>query len=194
MAKSGNDKKVRNKTNFKKALMKVRNGVYELKGLDHSNVDTINRLLYVYGALFEDYHMNLNQNSINNPIVKSFMDFCDERSQRLNRFYNQVIKIVNKEIKLYEVSRSRTTMIAIIPDNEIYDDTISANQLVDIVKSQKNGFLESALKEDKNVELIRKNQIERLPFFMRNTIPKSFSHYSMSGSSKQSFKDLIKYQ
>ena len=163
MVKSGNDKKVRNKTNFKKALMKVRNGVYELKGLDHSNVDAINRLLYVYGALFEDYHKTINDSKINNQIAIRFKMFIDERNQKLNKFYEQVIKMINGNLYISEISRAKSKMIAIIPDNEIYEGISNTSDIIDVAKSQKNQFLEKSLKPNINVEKIKNNEIKRLP-------------------------------
>ena len=184
---------IRNKANFKKALMKMRSGVYQIKSLDHSNVDTMNRLLHLEGVLFEDYFHNISNNELNNNIIKTFMDFSEERKQNLKRFYDQVIKTSNKELKLAEVSRKRSHMICILPDTEMYNVSIATSDLTSVAKIQKKQFLEATLKLNKNIELIKNNETNKLPFPINPKVSNRFAHYSMHSLDKDSFNEFVKY-
>ena len=184
---------IRNKANFKKALMKMRSGVYQIKSLDHSNVDTMNKLLYLEGVLFEDYFNNISNNELNNNIIKTFMDFSDERNKNLKRFYEQVIKASNKELKLSEVSRKRSHMICILPDTEMYNVPVSTSDLSSVSKIQKKQFLESALKLDRNVELIKKGETKKLPHPICSHVSNRFTYYSNSSFDKENFNEFVKY-
>ena len=184
---------IRNKANFKKALMKMRSGVYQIKSLDHSNVDTMNRLLHLEGVLFEDYFHNISNNELNNNIIKTFMDFSEERKKNLKHFYDQVIKTSNKELKLAEVSRKRSHMICILPDNEMYNVSIATSDLTSVAKIQKKQFLEATLKLNKNIELIKNNETNKLPFPINPKVSNRFAHYSMHNLDKNSFNEFIKY-
>ena len=56
------------------------------------------------------YPEDEDNNELNNNIIKTFMDFSEERKQNLKRFYDQVIKTSNKELKLAEVPASSATV------------------------------------------------------------------------------------
>ena len=183
---------IRNKSKFKRELLKMRSGLYLIKGLDHSQVDTINRVIYLQGMLFEDYFNELNNNELNNTIIKVFMDFSEERKKRLNQFYDQVIQVINKEIYLSEVSRKRGNMIGIMPDNEMYNIVLSDKDLKDLAKTQKKQFLESTLKLDKTIESIKSNNFSHLPFVINPSTSNKFTQYSYKNDNKHAFSNFVR--
>lgn len=183
---------IRNKSKFKRELLKMRSGLYLIKGLDHSQVDTINRVIYLQGMLFEDYFNELNNNELNNTIIKVFMDFSEERKKRLNQFYDQVIQVINKEIYLSEVSRKRGNMIGVMPDNEMYNIVLSDKDLKDLAKTQKKQFLESTLKLDKTIESIKSNKFSHLPFVINPSTSNKFTQYSYKNDNKNAFSNFMR--
>lgn len=183
---------IRNKSKFKRELLKIRSGLYLIKGLDHSQVDTMNRVIYLQGMLFEDYFNELNNNELNNTIIKVFMDFSEERKKRLNQFYDQVIQVINKEIYLSEVSRKRGNMIGIMPDNEMYNIVLSDKDLKDLAKTQKKQFLESTLKLDTTIESIKSNNFSHLPFIINPGTSNKFTQYSYKNDNKHAFSNFIR--
>ncbi|MBL3399596.1 hypothetical protein I6I27_10705 (plasmid) [Staphylococcus pasteuri] len=186
---------IRNKSNFKKALVKIRKGVYQIKRLDHSSLDAINKTLYIQGVLFENYYNNLNNNDLTNNTHVKFKDFCEERKQLLNDFYKQTIEVTNKTLSLSLVSRKRSTMIAILPNSEVYDTAVSESDLNDIAKEQKNAFLKSVLSNDNTIEKIKTNDFSKLPFPINNKVSDHFAHYSNDTAinDKENFNEFIKY-
>ena len=187
---------IRNKSNFKKALAKIRDGVYQIKRLDHSSLDAINQTIHLQGVLFENYYNNINNNDLSNNIHIKFKEFCQERNQLLNDFYNQTLKVIHKELSLAYVTRKRSTMMAILPNSEMYDTSLSESDLNDIAKKQKNAFLSSVLSNDDTIRQIKSNQFNSLPFAINNSVSDHFSHYSNNTmmNDKKDFNAFIKYK
>lgn len=193
LAKGRKTNNIRNKSNFKKALMKIRHGVYNIKQLDHSSVDVMNRLLWLHGKLFEDYSSQLNNNELSNNIILTFKTMSQERANKLNKFYDHVVKMANKEMYISNVGRSKSTLIAILPDNDIYNTTISTDDLVEVSKSQKRHFLESVLKLDKNVKLILNGDNKKLPTVINAHTSDNFLNYSSTNLDKKQFNSFMDY-
>lgn len=191
LAKGRKTNNIRNKSNFKKALMKMRHGVYNIKQLDHSSVDVMNRLLWLHGKLFEDNFNELNDRDFSNAVLRNFRELTTERNQCLKQFYSQVIKLANKEIKITEVTRKRSTMITILPDNEMYHTTVSESDMKAIAKLQKKEFLQSMLKLDKNVILIKEGHTQRLPQPINDHVYKQFTLYSTHNIEKINFNTFL---
>ena len=191
LAKGRKTNNIRNKSNFKKALMKIRHGVYNIKQLDHSSVDVMNRLLWLHGKLFEDNFNELNDRDFSNAVLRTFRELTTERNQCLKQFYSQVIKLANKEIKITEVTRKRSTMITILPDNEMYHTTVSESDMKAIAKLQKKEFLQSMLKLDKNVTLIKEGNTQRLPQPINDNVYKQFTLYSTHNIEKINFNTFL---
>lgn len=187
---------IRNKSNFKKALAKIRDGVYQIKRLDHSSLDAINKTIHLQGVLFENYYNNINNNDLSNNIHIKFKEFCQERNQLLNDFYNQTLKVIHKELSLAYVTRKRSTMMAILPNSEMYDTSLSESDLNDIAKKQKNAFLSSVLSNDDTIRQIKSNQFNSLPFAINNSVSDHFSHYSNNTmmNDKKDFNAFTKYE
>lgn len=185
LAKGRKTNNIRNKSNFKKALMKMRHGVYNIKQLDHSSVDVMNRLLWLHGKLFEDYSNQLNNNELSNNIILTFKTMSQERANKLDKFYNHVVKMANKEMYISNVGRSKSTLIAILPDNDIYNTTVSDEDLIKISKNQKRHFLESVLKLDRNVNLILNGDYKKLPSVINAYTSDNFLNYSTTNLDKK---------
>lgn len=184
---------IRNKSKFKRELLKIRSGLYLMRRLDHSHVDAINRLMCLYGYLFEDYYNKLSNNEFNNGVIKTFMDLCQERKQRLEGFYEQVKKLRNSEIRISEVSRKRGTMLAIMPNNDKYHMALSESDINNFSKVQKNTFIKNVLGSDSHVQLILNESYQALPFVVNSYITNNFSGFSKSNPNKTAFTEFIKY-
>lgn len=113
----------------------MREGVYQIKRLDHSSLDVINKTIYLQGILFEDYYNHLNSNDLANNIHIKFKSFCQERKQILNDFYDQINQVIHKELSLSNVTRKRCTMVAILPNTDMYCTTMSESDLRDMAKT-----------------------------------------------------------
>ncbi len=184
---------IRNKSNFKKALAKMREGVYQIKRLDHSSLDVINKTIYLQGVLFEDYYNHLNSNDLANNIHIKFKSFCQERKQILNDFYDQINQVIHKELSLSNVTRKRCTMVTILPNTDMYCTTMSESDLRDMAKAQKNTFLSTTLDNDNTIEKIKSNDFDNLPFPINHSISDYFAHYSSRTliNDKIDFKSFI---
>ena len=160
---------------------------------EQSSVDVMNHLLWLHGKLFEDYSNQLNNNELSNNIILTFKTMSQERANKLDKFYNHVVKMANKEMYISNVGRSKSTLIAILPDNDIYNTTVSDEDLIKISKNQKRHFLESVLKLDRNVNLILNGDYKKLPSVINAYTSDNFLNYSTTNLDKKQFYSFIDY-
>lgn len=183
---------IRNKSNFKNALLKIREGLYQHKKLQYSNIDVLNKVIYIQGLLFDNYVKNISNHEFQNANSRRFIKVLSDRKSQLNLFYQQVLEVVNKAKKLSTVSRSRGVMIAIMPDTDVYRG-LSESDLQNLANHQKNHFLNSIL-TDTNISKIKNNDVKKLPISINNNMSDSFYAYSCDDiTDKTPFNDFIKY-
>jgi len=80
-----------------------------------------------------------------------------------------------------------------LPDTEMYNVPVSTSDLSSVSKIQKKQFLESALKLDRNVELIKKGETKKLPHPICSHVSNRFTYYSNSSFDKENFNEFVKY-
>lgn len=185
--------KIRNKTNFKKALLKMRAGVYQVKEVSYSKVDVMNRLITLQGELFYDANQSLHDNTFSNAIVKTFMEAMNTRNQHLKQFYEEVNQVKNKTLSLSLVSRAKKVMFVILPDTPAYEGVIDDKSLRDLSNTQKNQFLRKTL-TDRSLELITNRSFGSLPTPINSQMSNAFHQYSNDAiADRTPFTDFIKY-
>ena len=185
--------KIRNKTNFKKALLKMRTGIYQVREVSYSNVDVMNKLIALQGALFYDANQTLHDNTFSNAIIKSFMEAMNQRNQYVNQFYNDVKAVKDGSQSLSMVSRSKKVMFVILPNTPTYEGVFDDKTLRDVSNHQKNAFLKHTL-TDKNLELIYQDAPGALPTAINATMSNAFHQYTNHAiADRIPFTDFIKY-
>lgn len=188
---------IRNISNFKKGLMKIKNGVYFIKRNRFSDILAVNKVLFLEGKLYSDiaYAQDKNTN-LHNTIAKHFIDKLEERERTLDKYYNELIE-VNDENTNRPLSKCGTTAkntFVILPNNEIYndfDETNAKETFRNIANNERNKVNKLYNTID-NIELIKKLQLnthlsnaetqsinEKLPFSISKKVPKNFHSYQL---------------
>lgn len=186
--------KIRNKTNFKKALLKMRTGVYQVREVSYSKVDVMNRVIALQGQLFHDANQTLNDNTFNNAVIKSFMENMNTRNQYVRQFYDDVKQVKNKTLSLSLVSRAKKVMFIILPDTPTYEGVFDDKTLRDVSNNQKNAFLRQVL-TDRNLELIYNDANGALPTPINSEMENRFHNYTNDAiADRTPFTDFIKYK
>ena len=186
--------KIRNKTNFKKALLKMRTGVYQVREVSYSKVDAMNKLIALQGELFYDANQTLHDNTFSNAIIKSFMENMNQRNQYVNQFYNEIKEVKNGSRSLSLVSRAKKVMFVILPNTSTYEGVFDDKTLRDVSNKQKNNFLKQAL-TDKNLELIYQDAFGALPTPINATMDNAFHQYTNRAIPDRTlFTDFVKYK
>ena len=186
--------KIRNKSNFKKALSKMHYGVHLIKDLTHSKVAITNHLIAVEGQLFADIHGAQNNRQLDNTLVKHFMDIMQIRNQELSDFYQGIINVKHKQGYLSHVTLGKKQLYVILPDLPQYNDSISVDDLKNIAKQQKATFLKKTC-TDNNINQITNSKYAYLPLPINSEVSSKFYSYGTSDlDDKHQFTDFIKYE
>lgn len=185
--------KIRNKTNFKKALLKMRTGVYQVREVSYSKVDAMNKIVALQGALFYDANQTLHDNTFSNALIKSFMENMNQRNQYVNQFYDEVKEVKNGSRSLSLVSRAKKVMFVILPNTSAYEGVFDDKTLRDVSNTQKNQFLKQTL-TDKNLDLIDQDAPGALPTPINATMDNAFHQYTNHAiADRTPFTDFVKY-
>ena len=185
--------KIRNKSNFKKAVMKLRTGVYQLKNVSYSKVDVLNRLVTLTGELFYDVNHSIMDSKLDNALSRFFIDTINHRKKALHEFYDDIIAVSNKQMKLSRASRGKSIMFAILPNSAEYNQIIDDKSLRNISTEQKNRFITKTL-NDTVVKNIKLGTTENLPLSIKANVSNKFNHYSLNNfDDKNSYYDFTKY-
>ncbi|WP_436878895.1 DUF5906 domain-containing protein [Mammaliicoccus sciuri] len=178
ISKGRNINKIRNKSNFKKALAKLRNDVYLLKDVTHSKIEIRNRMLELTGVLFSEINRAQMNHTLNNHLSDVFMSTLKERNKELNLAYESLSMIKNKQLKISEVSLGKRSLYAIMPDLPQYSDDIEEKAIRKIISNQKDRFLKK-LFDDDNRGYIQNQNYNRLPICFSISANNTFSSYSV---------------
>lgn len=161
------------KKEFKDELSYMGKNVHVIKRLDISSVEEINDALDVNKRLHQDTSVMAKERAQFKEIYNSLIQ---ERQSRLHEFYKQVIDYDKGQIHLSKVSRTRKTVVVIIPENNYFngkyinDDDIK--ELKRSIRSNKKAFLKLQLKDfSENIEHIKNEDYESLSLGIN---PKTF--------------------
>lgn len=170
--------KIRNKSNFEKALAKMRNDVHLLKNVTHSKIDIQNRMLELTGVLFSEKNRVQMNNVLSNHLSNLFIDTLDDRNKELYLAYESLNMIKNKQMKISRVSLGKRKLYAIMPDFPQYSSNIEEEAIRKIAVDQKSRFLVK-LFDDKNAEIIKNQDYDRLPICFSTSANNTFHRYSV---------------
>lgn len=170
--------KIRNKSNFEKALAKMRNDVHLLKNVTHSKIDVQNRMLELTGVLFSEKNRIQMNNVLSNHLSNLFIDTLNDRNKELNLAYESLDMIKNKQMKISRVSLGKRKLYAIMPDLPQYSSDIEEETIRKIAVDQKSKFLVK-LFDDKNTENIMNQKYDSLPICFSTSANNTFHRYSV---------------
>lgn len=179
ISKGRNITKIRNKSNFKKALAKMRKDVYSLERATHSTIDIQNRMLGLMGVLFSEINRVQTNHALNNHLSDVFMNTLNERNKELNLAYDELTTLFryNKGEK-GRIASGKCKLYAILPDLPQYSDDVGEKAIRDVAITQKNRFL-NKISSDKNAEHIMNQDYDRLPICFSTSANNTFQRYSV---------------
>lgn len=203
---------IRNISNFKKGLMKIKNGVYFIKRNRFSDILAVNKVLFLEGKLYSDiaYAQDKNTN-LHNAITKHFIDKLEERERTLDKYYNELIEVNDENINrpLSKCGTTSKNTFIILPNNEIYNDfdETNAKETFRSIANNERNKVNKLYNTTDNIELIKKLQMnaklsdaetqsvnQKLPFSIKKTVPKNFHYYKLENDTvadHPSFKQFI---
>ena len=194
ISKGRNPSKIRNKSNFKKAIAKMNQGIYLVKDVNHSKLDVLNQLISLEGRLFSEIHIAQNNHALDNTLIKHFMDIMTSREQELKRFFGGIEAVEQKKKRLADLTAGKKQTYIILPDLPQYEGMQSEADLRSIVTNQKHRMLKNAL-TDTNMQRIKASNLEQLPTPIRPNLTHKFYAYTNDYAEKDKFKfeDFTKY-
>lgn len=188
--------KIRNKSNFKKALAKMRKEVYSLERATHSTIDIQNRMLELTGVLFTEINRAQTNHTLNNHLSAIFMNTLKERDNQLNLAYDELTTLFryNKGEK-GRIASGKCKLYAILPDLPQYSDDVSEKAIRDVAITQKNRFL-NKISSDKNAEHIMNQDYGKLPICFSTSASDKFINYTVkkeTGIDRHLFSEFTSY-
>lgn len=195
ISKGRNIAKIRNKQNFIKALDKMNKGVYSLRDVTHSKLDVLNKLITLEGHLFLDIHTAQSNSSLDNTLVKHFMDVMTSREEQIKKMFDSISSVKNKSMRLSDVTSGKKIAYFILPDAPQYDGQIKESELRTIAVNQKNKLLNYTFGDDERLNRIESGQHSKLPIPINPNLSKKFYSYTISDitQDKIMFDEFIKY-
>lgn len=181
---------IRNKTNFKKALSKIRHGITSVKNVIHSKVDVSNRLIALEGELFEEINNVQSNSELSNTLSKHFMDMMTTRKKDIETLYTEMIEADNKQRHLSKIDVGRKQMHVILPPSE---DVMSEKELRDLINNHRTDFLHKMMNKT-NLEYINTGDVIKLDTPINMKVDKSFNSYTSKETPHTiSFQSFINY-
>lgn len=178
ISKGRNITKIRNKSNFKKALAKLRNDVCLLKNVTHSKIEIQNRMLALTGVLFSEINRVQMNNVLSNHLSDVFITTLNDRNKELVLAYDSLSMVDNKQMKLSEVSYGKRSLYAILPDLPQYSDDVEEKAIRKIVSDQKDRFLKKLFSNESR-KYIQNQNYDRLPICFSTSANNTFQRYSV---------------
>lgn len=195
ISKGRNIAKIRNKQNFTKALDKMTKGVFLTKKATHSKLDVLNQLISLEGRLFSDIHVAQNNHTLDNTLIKHFMDVMISRKKEIENLFNSIPYVQNKTMRLADVTSGKKHVYFILPDLPQYEGMLKDSDLRQIATEQKQKLLLSIFSNDDLVQQIKNNPHDHLPVAINPNLDTRFYNYTKEQDNRDKihFDDFIKY-
>lgn len=179
ISKGRNVNKIRNKSNFKKALAKMRKDVYSLERATHSTIDIQNRMLELTGVLFSEINRVQTNHTLNNHLSSVFINTLEERNKALKLAYDELASLIRyNNVDKGRIASGKRVLYAIMPGLPQYSDDVSEKAIRDVAITQKNRFLNN-ISSGKNAEHIIDQNYDSLPICFSTSANNTFHRYSV---------------
>ena len=174
--KGRNVTRIRSKTKFQTALMKLDDGIEYKENANFSKLETMNTLITMYGLMFKQHHTNMSDIRFDNVLSKQFTDAMIQREREvIDTLTNITMKSSAAGMK-----RSKSHMFVILPNNGMYEKGSYSSKDISSIINGRFKELKKVASDTNTLSKIIEGDYHYLPQPIKPYVPTGYNSYRLN--------------